>query len=116
MPIAGTLEKDARETVKKRWIEQGIWNNKWNKMAAGRWKHEQPLELQSESKTDSEAGSPPPLFPFSPKESHPKPRRPKSDEGKRRIAERRVVRERQREASRPYHQFIYQISKERERI
>ncbi|KAG9232395.1 hypothetical protein BJ875DRAFT_544592 [Amylocarpus encephaloides] len=46
----------------------------------------------------------------------PKPRRPKSDDEKRQITERRVVREREREASRPYHQFVYQISKERERI
>lgn len=46
----------------------------------------------------------------------PKPRRPKSDNEKQRIAERRAVREREREASRPYHQFVYQISKERERI
>ncbi|KAH8588286.1 hypothetical protein B0O99DRAFT_677560 [Bisporella sp. PMI_857] len=45
-----------------------------------------------------------------------KPKRPKSDEEKRRIAERRVVREHEREASRPYHQFVYQVSKERERI
>jgi hypothetical protein len=31
------------------------------------------------------------------------PRRPKSDEEKRRVAERRVVRERERETSRLYH-------------
>lgn len=65
--------------------------------------------------TDSEAGPPPPLFSFSPK-PQPKPRRAKSDDEKRRIVERRVIREREREASRPYHQFVYQISKERERI
>jgi hypothetical protein len=32
------------------------------------------------------------------------------------MAEQGVVREREREATRPYHQFIYQVSKERERI
>ena len=32
------------------------------------------------------------------------------------LFERRVIREREREASRPYHQFVYRISKERARI
>jgi hypothetical protein len=111
-----TFQEEARETVKKRWVEQGIWNNKWNYYTIGRWKHEEPLELESESETDTEAESSRPPFSFLSKEPQPKPRRPKSDEEKRRIAERRVVREREREASRPYHQFVYQISKERERI
>jgi hypothetical protein len=44
-----THDKLARENVKKRWMEQGIWNDKWNDMAAGRWKHEEPLEVESES-------------------------------------------------------------------
>jgi hypothetical protein len=56
------------------------------------------------------------LFSFSSKELHPKPREPKSDEEKRRIARWRVVQECEREASCLYHQFVYQISKERERI
>ncbi|KAI4119823.1 MAG: hypothetical protein LQ338_002157 [Usnochroma carphineum] len=113
-PGDGTFRNEARETVKRRWVEQGIWNNKWNEFASGRWKHEEPLELESESQTDSEVGALP-LFSFSPK-PQPKPKRPKSDDEKRRIAELRVVREREREASRPYHQFVYQISRERERI
>ena len=104
-----------RETVKKRWVEQGIWNNKWNQFAYGRWKHEEPLELESESRRTRKQDPHLPFFPFPPK-PQPKPRRAKSDDEKRRIAERRVIREREREASRPYHQFVYQISKERERI
>jgi hypothetical protein len=115
LPVGSNTSEIAYENIKKRWVEQGIWNNKWNKFASGRWKHEEPLELESESETDSEAGPSPPLFSFFPKPQS-KPRQPKSDDEKRRIAERRVVRERQREASRPYHQFVYQISKERERI
>jgi hypothetical protein len=113
--IKGTHDKMAHETVKKRWIEQGIWNNKWNNMADGRWKHEEPLEVESELETDSEAESSSRFFSFPPR-PQPKSRRPKSDVEKRRIAERRVVREREREASRPYYQFVYQISKECERI
>ncbi|KAG8421399.1 hypothetical protein J3459_007536 [Metarhizium acridum] len=115
VPVGSDPRTIARETVKKLWVEQGIWNNNWNQFADGRWKHEEPLQHGSESETDSGAGPSPPLFPFPPK-PQPKPRRPKSDDEKRRIAERRVIREREREASRPYHQFVYQISKERERI
>lgn len=109
-----TFKEEAREIVKERWVEQGIWNNKWNYYTLGRWKHEEPLELESESETDTEAGLSPPFF-FFPKPQR-KSRPPKSDDEKRRIAERRVVRKREREASRPYHQLIYQISRERERI
>ncbi|KAF2179938.1 hypothetical protein K469DRAFT_460860, partial [Zopfia rhizophila CBS 207.26] len=112
---AGTnIYQLAYENVKKRWVEQGIWNDKWNKTALGRWKHEEPLELESELETDTEAGPQSSLFTIFPQ---PKPRRPISDEEKRRrIAERRATLEREREASRPFYQFIYQVSKERERI
>ncbi|PVH70046.1 hypothetical protein DL98DRAFT_564266 [Cadophora sp. DSE1049] len=65
---------------------------KWNQFASGRWKHEEPLEIESESETDTEAESSRPPFSFLSK-PQPKPRRPKNDEEKRRIAERRVVRE-----------------------
>ncbi|KAH8727585.1 hypothetical protein GQ44DRAFT_90893 [Phaeosphaeriaceae sp. PMI808] len=110
-----TFDEDARETVKKRWIEQGIWKDEWDGMADGLWKHEEPLELESELETDTEAVSLPRPFSFD-TSPPPKPRQAKSDSEKRRIAERRAVLEREREASRPYHRFVYQISKERERI
>lgn len=111
-PGDGTFKEEARETVKKHWVEQGIWNNKWNQFAYGRWKHEEPIESESETDSETEIS---PLFHISPK-PQPKLRRPKSDEEKRRIAERRVVQEHEREASRPYHQFVHQISRARERI
>ncbi|KAA6412362.1 MAG: hypothetical protein FRX48_03352 [Lasallia pustulata] len=104
------------EKIKKVWVDQGIWNNEWKEMAVGHWKHEEPLVLESGLGTDLKAESPPGLFDMAPKQPQQRPRRPKSDDEKRRIAERRVVLEREREASRPYHQFVYQISKERERI
>ncbi|KAI9762277.1 MAG: hypothetical protein M1840_001421 [Geoglossum simile] len=44
------------------------------------------------------------------------PRRPKSDEEKQRIEERRERGELERQASRPYNQFMYQVGKECERI
>ncbi|PSS08545.1 hypothetical protein M430DRAFT_69814 [Amorphotheca resinae ATCC 22711] len=91
MPPGDTLIKEASEIVKKRWVEQGIWNSKWNQFAYGRWKHEEPLELESETETDSEAGPSPPLFSFFPKPQ----RQPKSDDENRRIVERRVIRKRE---------------------
>lgn len=104
----------AREEVKKQWIEQGIWNDKWkNPRAKWRWKHEEPLELESESETDPE-------FDYhdllAPNFEFGKRKRPKSAEQLREIVERRRIRERDRELSRPYYQFIYQVSKERERL
>ena len=118
IPVGSCPATIARKNVKKRWVEQGIWSNKWNQFALGRWKHEEPLELDSESVTDTEIESSASLSIFSSKKPRPqpKPRRLKSDDEKRRISERRVAREREREASRPYHQFVYQISKERERV
>ncbi|KAH8598556.1 hypothetical protein B0O99DRAFT_738781 [Bisporella sp. PMI_857] len=115
IPVGSDAYTIAYETVKKRWVEQGIWNSKWNQFADGLWKHEEPLEPEPESETDSEVGLSPLFVSFSPKPQS-KPRLPKSDDEKRRIAERRAIREREREASRPYHQFVYQISKESERI
>lgn len=56
----------AEKNVKERWIEQGIWNNRWNRPVTwdgrpgGKWKHEEPLEPESESETDSEADPPAP--------------------------------------------------------
>lgn len=118
IPIGGSFGTMVYEKIRKSWVDQGIWNDKWDDTALGLWKHEEPLELEPESETDSEADPP---FSFSSsrkfcQQSQAKSRRPKSDNERRRIAERRIVRERDREASRPYHQFIFQISKERERI
>ncbi|KAI0107742.1 hypothetical protein GGR51DRAFT_140401 [Nemania sp. FL0031] len=61
----------AKENVKKLWIEQGIWDDKWdvNCPWSMRWKHKMPL---------GEGG--------------------------------------QNEASRPFHQFVFQVSKRREQI
>jgi len=115
LQVGTNFIKLAHENVKKRWVEQGIWNDKWTATASGAvWKHEQPLEPEPEleAETEAETNNQPSLFSF----SQPKPRRPKSDEENRQIAEQRATREREREASRPVHQFVYQVSKERERI
>jgi hypothetical protein len=85
----------AQESVKARWLEQGIWRKEWGGQGRllGPWKHEvpdgdwnmpsNPLETQTQGPESDEAAC---------REEH------------------------EREASRPYHQFIYHVSKERERI
>ncbi|ESZ94491.1 hypothetical protein SBOR_5139 [Sclerotinia borealis F-4128] len=124
-PLRGGIDdpdKIARKNVTKRWVEQGIWNSKWNQSASGRWKHEEPLESESESEselelvTEPEAGPPSPIFSFFPKKPQPIARQSKTVDEMRQVAERRFIQKRERELSRPYHQFVYQISTERERI
>ena len=101
--VGDDADKIAYENVKKRWVEQGIWNNKWNKFASGRWKHGEPLELESKLETDLDAESPLSIFGITQKQLLLKPRQLKSDVEKRRIAEQRVVQECEREASCSYH-------------
>lgn len=53
LPVGTNFQDLAHENVKKRWVEQGIWNDKWNGTVFGLWKHQEPLELEPESETDS---------------------------------------------------------------
>lgn len=107
------MREVAKKNVEACWIEQGIWNSKWDKLGKmydidkidGReseypWKHEEPLEPDSESGTERGAES---------ETERPKSRRSKS-------VDKRVLREYKREASRPLNQFIHQISKRRKGI
>ena len=107
------IQEAAEKNVKACWIEQGIWNSKWDKLgkmpdihetggreSEYRWKHEEPLEPDSESGTERGAES---------ETERPKSRRSKS-------VDKRVLREYKREASRPLNQFIHQISKRRKWI
>lgn len=48
--------------------------------------------------------------------TRPRARRPKSEAERQRIRERRVVRERDRQASGPIYQFLHQVSQERDRV
>ncbi|KAI0537194.1 hypothetical protein GGR58DRAFT_527518 [Xylaria digitata] len=107
----------ATETVKKRWIEQGIWKDEWNNDSKpfGRWKHEEPLKSEPESETDSGVEGER-LNLFSQVRKKTTARRRKCEADIRKIAERRPILEREREASQPYHQFLWQVSRERERI
>ncbi|MCJ1349691.1 hypothetical protein MMC31_007932 [Peltigera leucophlebia] len=93
------IEELARKTVKESWVVQGIWNPKWSLLSTARWGHEEP-----ESEPD-----PSPDIPN-------KPRRPKRDCVKGQILDGQAVTTFQREASRPHHQFRYQLSREIERV
>jgi hypothetical protein len=88
-------------------------------MASRLWKHKELLELESESETDTEAEPllrPLSIFGIPQKQLQPKPRQLKSNNKKQQIAKQQVVQERERKASCLYHQFVYQILKERKRI
>lgn len=117
-PLPGRVDfnKLACDNVKNRWVEQGIWNEKWTSTASiGIWKHQEPLESESELETDDERERQPRIF-----AAPSTPRPPKSDEEKQRIVKQRSLRLREREASRqasrPFHQFVYQVSFQRGRI
>ncbi|KAL8762871.1 MAG: hypothetical protein Q9184_001216 [Pyrenodesmia sp. 2 TL-2023] len=108
-PVRGTFDFDevAIANVKGRWIEQGIWNKKWDprNLRWARWKHEEPLEL--DSGPDPNSPSPPPIF----GKSH---ERVKGNRRTIRSREQLAREKTEREASRPCQQFRYQVLKERE--
>ena len=108
-PRGISIYQHALDTVKSRWIEQGIWRNEWHGTKAGkRWKHEGPEEAEPGS--DSEGPPRSPLFNSVSKRPDTKPIQPPKSVDE-------VERERREcEASRPYYQFMYQVSKEREWI
>lgn len=120
VPIGIDFVTLSKEIVKKRWIEQGIWNEDWSDAHPWRWRHEEPLkpgsESRSESEAEAEAKASNPFSIFSTKSAEREERRPRTNQETRRTEERRAVREHEREASRPLHQFVYQILKEGERI
>lgn len=98
------LVENAKENVKNRWIEQGIWNDEWNAQGPGaHWKHEKIPEPLPEP-------GPPIMSLFGPIiDSRPR-------QSKEEYEEVLLAHQRDTAVSRPYHQFVYQISKEREWI
>jgi hypothetical protein len=100
----------AEETILEDWKRQGICRKEWNgsSVLKGRWKHEEPPDLDSESESDVEEYLHPEnmgaLMAVQRAEleadasSEPRPLRS------------RVIRQHNRQMSRPYHQFLWQIS------
>ncbi|KAL8652678.1 MAG: hypothetical protein Q9210_002541 [Variospora velana] len=110
-PVRGPFDFDqvATATVIRCWTEQGIWNNKWDPQNLGlaRWKHEESSEL--DPGPDPNSPSPPPIF-------GKRPKRAKDRQRTSRPREQSAREKAEREASRPCHQFHYQVLKEREHI
>lgn len=118
LPVGTNFDRLAHENVKERWVAQGIWNNQWNETASlGRWKHEEPLEAESDADMDIdiEAACQTAAFSFGRIEPKLRVKQSISNEDKRKAVERRAAREHEREASRHFFQFIYQVSQERSR-
>ena len=121
VPASSVRFTVAYQNVKERWLEQGIWNEDWQNddqfkgvYPWGKWKHEELDE--SESMPNLEASVHIPRFLMPPPEEVPTPRQWKNGKDLRQFVKRRLLRERKREASRPIHQFLFQVSKEREWI
>ncbi|KAH9904821.1 hypothetical protein F4778DRAFT_47245 [Xylariomycetidae sp. FL2044] len=106
VPVGTHFYDLAQENVRQRWAEQGIWNDSWGHKPLGNWKHEEPLMSESDSDSETE-DQPVPIF------SLPKTAVVKHEPPKRKD---QADREREREASRPFHQFIFQVSRQRKRI
>ncbi|KAI9661287.1 MAG: hypothetical protein M1821_009614 [Bathelium mastoideum] len=113
----GVYENDAHEWVRNCWKEQGIWKDNWvNELPRGSWKHEENHESGSGSSGDT--GPEGHLLPSSGsigKRSHPRPRDRRNSEENRVTLVRSDVRVREHDVSRPFHQFVYQVAKDRER-
>ncbi len=110
LPPGTIYTRHAFDVVKKRWQEQGIWSDEWNSepgyFRVGRkWKHEEPGP-SSDVEAESEAVQL--LFGSS--------MVPKNGQMQHMTIEEREKLEHDREASRPIHQFYWQLSKERDRI
>ncbi|EPE33413.1 hypothetical protein GLAREA_06426 [Glarea lozoyensis ATCC 20868] len=86
IPERCVARNQAYETIKKSWVDQGIWRDEWQLMPTlgntpdAFWKHESPPTVEFKDKGQQHEY------------------------------------ERTRDASRPYFQFIYQVSQARQRI
>ncbi|KAI4228911.1 MAG: hypothetical protein L6R40_008095 [Gallowayella cf. fulva] len=100
----------ASEMVKKRWREQGIWDEEWDVHSGDhrwRWKHEEQSDLKTSKPCFKN------LFagPFAQlKDREEQPKEPTL------TAEQQAKLEHDREASRPFHQFLWQLNRERDLI
>ncbi|KAM4058684.1 hypothetical protein HRG_006363 [Hirsutella rhossiliensis] len=106
------LSEDSMSIVKKQWMELGIWNSKWKSHPVGPWKHEEPLEVESELETNQtlDDGT------FQLGSLQPPRQRRKSAKELQLAADRLARRRREREASRPLNQFTARLALERQRI
>lgn len=90
----------ANENVKKKWIVQGIWDDKWGTTIPWRWKHEEPHD--SDIVVDPKVK----LNLFATKRT----------EELQPTVDQKLVQRCEREASRPFYQFLFQVSEQRDLI
>lgn len=110
IPVNVEFATIAKDEIKKRWMEQGIWNDKWTHGTIWKWKHEEPPEPDVELQTNLA------LAARHGQSQGPEPDRALAQKESRHLAHKRAARDRDREASRPFIQFIYQIARQREWI
>ncbi|UPK90730.1 hypothetical protein LCI18_001665 [Fusarium solani-melongenae] len=91
----------AKENAKKRWKFQGIWDDEWGTTTQWRWKHEEPhdsdIAVDANVKLDMFVGE--------------RTQAKTTEEPHRKLVQRC-----EREASRPFYQFLYQVSAQRDLI
>ncbi|CAL8578054.1 hypothetical protein XPA_003856 [Xanthoria parietina] len=119
LPVGTEYEKLAAEMVKKRWEEQGIWNDRWDTLTdwcAWRWKHEE-ADTESESESIHKTGSGPCLPSlFKQTTTPPSPVAKAKPQLTPTEIEQHEKLDRDREASRPINQFLYELARQRDLI
>ena len=96
---ARRIRKLAQAHVKSCWVKQGIWRKEWDTKQGyprpkKKWAHEDPLERGADAKSAVHLD--------------PKQRETELRDNLKKV----IVRKRRRDASRPFYQFIYQVSEE----
>ncbi|KAH7276144.1 hypothetical protein NW759_006013 [Fusarium solani] len=96
----------ARKRIVGHWIFQGIWRNEFQFSGPSQWKHEDPDSVEPKCETEGDGNA------FSLTREEIQPAETQQLKG----AEVDDQEEREREASRPFHRFVYQIFIEAERL
>ncbi|KAK9859269.1 hypothetical protein MYU51_016445 [Penicillium brevicompactum] len=111
---APDINTTAYENVKKLWIEKAIWEEHWGILPGMRWMHEGSSDTKSESRATPDTVSKPDTVS---ELQEPKLELIQSDvDTSLEDTGRSVEQKKNYEPSRPFYQFMHQVSKERERF
>ncbi|KAI0191894.1 hypothetical protein F4808DRAFT_381648 [Astrocystis sublimbata] len=120
VPFGIPISEFARQSIRRSWVAQGIWNENWGNDGRWRWNHERPLEVKPEVQAVLDRAQCKRDNPKRPANGRNYIRLPDSDveddEDTWQIKQTHAQRVREHEASRPFQQFSYQVSIECERI
>lgn len=114
VPVGKDYSKVACENIRHCWIGQGIWKDEWDSAPNGLWKHEEPSTPRPASGPLTKTSPRSRLF--SDMQGADPPSTLSTNAQARESPQRNAVSTHEREASRPFYQFISQLSRERERI